>query len=224
MGSQPQTLGSFLLACPLPQFRGMETEEDDMDSTLVLVRHGESEANVLHMLSGWMDVGLTERGVKELEALRRSAVHPGTDLYFSSPLKRCTDTFHILFPDKAPIISDSFKEINFRSLEGHILPTKKDIDDYFSAWIRDEVQKDEETMTEVMERGSRAILETVRECMGNGLSSATVVMHSGIMRSSIVSLFSLDRRCFLEMSVPNGLGYILAFHDGIPSSFRPICP
>ena len=40
-----------------------------MDFTLTLVRHGESEANVRHMLSGWMDVDLTEHGRKELEEL-----------------------------------------------------------------------------------------------------------------------------------------------------------
>ena len=33
-----------------------------MRFTLTLVRHGESEANVCHMLSGWMDVELTEKG------------------------------------------------------------------------------------------------------------------------------------------------------------------
>ena len=38
-----------------------------MDFTLALVRHGESEANVRHMLSGWLDVDLTAHGIAELE-------------------------------------------------------------------------------------------------------------------------------------------------------------
>ena len=98
-----------------------------MRFTLTLVRHGESEANVRHMLSGWMDVDLTENGKKELRELRRSVEYPESEAYFCSPLKRCKDTFRILFPDKCPTISDEYKEINFRTLEGHILPTKEEI-------------------------------------------------------------------------------------------------
>ena len=85
-----------------------------MRFTLTLVRHGESEANVRHMLSGWMDVDLTENGKKELRELRRSVEYPESEAYFCSPLKRCKDTFRILFPDKCPTISDEYKEINFR--------------------------------------------------------------------------------------------------------------
>ena len=63
------------------------------------------------------------------------------------------------------------------------------------------------------------VVET-EECKGR--HSATVVMHSGIMRSAIVSLVSLDRTEFLRMSVPNGLGYVLEFDGIVPVAFKPI--
>ena len=193
-----------------------------MDFTLTLVRHGESEANVRHMLSGWMDVDLTEHGRKELEELRQSVDYPVSEAYYASPLRRCRDTALILFPDADPIISDDFKEIDFRSLEGWILSSKDEIDAYFESWIEDEPYIDEETMSEVMERGRNALLRVVETEEGNGRHSATVVMHSGIMRSAIVSLFSLDRTEFLRMSVPNGLGYVLEFYGIVPVAFKPI--
>ena len=193
-----------------------------MDFTLTLVRHGESEANVRHMLSGWMDVDLTEHGRKELEELRQSVDYPVSEAYYASPLRRCRDTSLILFPDADPIISDDFKEIDFRSLEGWILSSKDEIDAYFESWIEDEPYIDEETMSEVMERGRNALLRVVETEEGNGRHSATVVMHSGIMRSAIVSLFSLDRTEFLRMSVPNGLGYVLEFYGIVPVAFKPI--
>lgn len=193
-----------------------------MDFTLTLVRHGESEANVRHMLSGWMDVDLTEHGRKELEDLRQSVDYPVSEAYYASPLRRCRDTSHILFPYADPIISDDFKEIDFRSLEGWILSSKDEIDAYFESWIEDEPYIDEETMSEVMERGRNALLRVVETEEGNGRHSATVVMHSGIMRSAIVSLFSLDRTEFLRMSVPNGLGYVLEFEGAVPISFKSI--
>lgn len=194
-----------------------------MSFILTLVRHGESEANVRHMLSGWLDVNLTDKGRRELEILRNTVKYPASEIYFSSPLKRCIETSHILFPDAEPIVRDDFREINFRSMEGWILSSKEEIDAYFESWIEDEPYIDEETISDVMERGSEAILRTVRECRDKGLHSATIVMHSGIMRSSVVALFNLDKSAFLEMSVPNGLGYILEFNDDLnPQSYKKL--
>lgn len=194
-----------------------------MSFILTLVRHGESEANVRHMLSGWLDVNLTDKGRRELEILRNTVKYPASEIYFSSPLKRCIETSHILFPDAEPIVRDDFLEINFRSMEGWILSSKEEIDAYFESWIADEPYIDEETISDVMERGSEAILRTVRECRDKGLHSATIVMHSGIMRSSVVALFNLDKSAFLEMSVPNGLGYILEFNDDLnPQSYKKL--
>ena len=193
-----------------------------MDFTLTLVRHGESEANVRHMLSGWMDVDLTEHGRKELEELRQSVDYPVSEAYYASPLRRCRDTSHILFPYADPIISDDFKEIDFRSLEGWILSSKDEIDAYFESWIEDEPYIDEETMSEVMERGSHAATDVVRLCEEQGLRSATIVMHSGIMRASVIALFGLDRMDFVNMSVANGLGYSISFSDLSPVSFSSL--
>lgn len=194
-----------------------------MSFILTLVRHGESEANVRHMLSGWLDVNLTDKGRRELEILRNTVKYPASEIYFSSPLKRCIETSHILFPNAEPIVRDDFREINFRSMEGWILSSKEEIDAYFESWIEDEPYIDEETISDVMERGSEAILRTVRECRDKGLHSATIVMHSGIMRSSVVALFNLDKSAFLEMSVPNGLGYILEFNDDLnPQSYKKL--
>lgn len=194
-----------------------------MSFILTLVRHGESEANVRHMLSGWLDVNLTDKGRRELEILRNTVKYPASEIYFSSPLKRCIETSHILFPDIEPIVRDDFREINFRSMEGWILSSKEEIDAYFESWVEDEPYIDEETISDVMARGSEAILRTVRECRDKGLHSATIVMHSGIMRSSVVALFNLDKSAFLEMSVPNGLGYILEFDDDLnPQSYKKL--
>ena len=34
---------------------------------LILLRHGESEWNLLNQFTGWTDVGLTETGIKEAQ-------------------------------------------------------------------------------------------------------------------------------------------------------------
>lgn len=184
-----------------------------MSFTLTLIRHGESTANVDHMLSGWMNVNLTARGRAELESLRQTVRYPSSDIYFSSPLQRCLDTFHILFPGKTPVVSNDFREINFRHMEGHVLKTKDDIASYFSDWVADRPHLDEETFSDVARRARPAIVSTVKKCLEDGLHSATVVMHSGIMRVSVVTLFGMHKETFNRMSVPNGLGYVITFDD-----------
>lgn len=184
-----------------------------MSLSLTLVRHGESEANVAHMLSGWMDVPLTERGRHELEDLRLSVDYPKAEILFSSPLQRCRDTAAILFPDMLPIVSDRFKEIDFRTLEGTILHSKEEIRSYFADWVADRPWKDEETFTPVARRMGVTLETTARDCLEKGIRSATVVMHSGIMRVGLITLFGLPREDFNRMSVANGRGVVITFDD-----------
>lgn len=184
-----------------------------MSLSLTLVRHGESEANVAHMLSGWMDVPLTERGRHELEDLRLSVDYPKAEILFSSPLQRCRDTAAILFPDMLPIVSDRFKEIDFRTLEGTILHLKEEIRNYFVDWVADRPWKDEETFTPVARRMGVTLETTARDCLEKGIRSATVVMHSGIMRVGLITLFGLPREDFNRMSVANGRGVVITFDD-----------
>lgn len=193
-----------------------------MDFTLTLVRHGESAANASHMLSGWMDVDLTSNGRKELEYLKNTVDYPESEAYFSSSLKRCIDTFHILFPDATPIIRDDFKEINFCSLEGRILKSPEEMASYFSSWVCDKTCQDEETMSSVMNRSEKAVIETVENLEREGKNSALIVTHSGFIRSLIIKLFKLDRSCFLKMFVPNGLGYVITFKDTDPIYYRKL--
>jgi broad specificity phosphatase PhoE len=60
--------------------------------TLVLLRHGESEGNVLRRIQGWHDYPLTERGHRQAAAAAtRLATVPAAALY-TSPLARARQT------------------------------------------------------------------------------------------------------------------------------------
>lgn len=182
-----------------------------MRFTLTLVRHGESQANVDHMLSGWMDVPLTDHGRMELSRLRMSVRYPDSEAWFSSPLSRCRETFRILFPGKEAVVRDEYKEINFRSLEGTVLATPEEARSFFAGWVEDRHVADEETFSDIQRRAVPALLAHLREMTGEGTTSATIVMHSGIMRTLIVSLFMMDRHEFNRMVVGNGLGAVIHF-------------
>jgi 2,3-bisphosphoglycerate-dependent phosphoglycerate mutase len=65
-----------------------------MTATLVLLRHGESEWNAKNLFTGWVDVGLTDKGRAEAarggELLKQAGVRP--DVLHTSLLRRAIKT------------------------------------------------------------------------------------------------------------------------------------
>ncbi|MBC86938.1 MAG: 2,3-diphosphoglycerate-dependent phosphoglycerate mutase [Bdellovibrionaceae bacterium] len=64
---------------------------------LVLLRHGESEWNKKNLFTGWVDVGLSEQGLKEAQSAGELLKQSGFqfDLAFTSVLKRAIKTLWI---------------------------------------------------------------------------------------------------------------------------------
>ena len=66
-------------------------------ATLVLLRHGESDWNALNLFTGWVDVGLTEKGsaeaVRSGELMAEQNLLP--DVLYTSLLRRAITTAHL---------------------------------------------------------------------------------------------------------------------------------
>ncbi|WP_068181540.1 phosphoglyceromutase [Mycobacterium sp. UM_CSW] len=66
-------------------------------ATLVLLRHGESDWNALNLFTGWVDVGLTEKGraeaVRSGELMTEHGLMP--DVLYTSLLRRAITTAHL---------------------------------------------------------------------------------------------------------------------------------
>ena len=81
--------------------RDMNEATTRASGTLVLVRHGQSEWNLRNLFTGWTDVDLTERGVREA----RSAGHAlkeediSFDIAFTSVLTRAVRTLWIVLDE-----------------------------------------------------------------------------------------------------------------------------
>lgn len=63
---------------------------------LVLVRHGESSFNKLNLFTGWVDVPLTEEGIKEAQAVAEHCGQFTYDVAFTSHLERAHETLLII--------------------------------------------------------------------------------------------------------------------------------
>ena len=66
--------------------------------TLILVRHGESEWNQKRLFTGWVDVDLTDRGIREIEHASRLMLERGytVDITYTSLLKRAVRSSWIM--------------------------------------------------------------------------------------------------------------------------------
>ena len=67
-------------------------------SYLILVRHGQSVWNLENRFTGWVDVDLSENGIKEAEKAGQliKNLNINLDLFFSSYLKRAIKTLEII--------------------------------------------------------------------------------------------------------------------------------
>jgi 2,3-bisphosphoglycerate-dependent phosphoglycerate mutase len=70
---------------------------------LILVRHGQSEANAANRFTGWSNPPLTERGREEAAILARRLMDAGVlpDRVFCSALQRSADTARIMLATMA---------------------------------------------------------------------------------------------------------------------------
>ena len=68
-----------------------------MKSTLILLRHGESEWNLANRFTGWIDVDLSEKGTDEARRGGKRMAEEGfeIDIAFTSVLKRAIRTLWI---------------------------------------------------------------------------------------------------------------------------------
>ena len=73
------------------------TDQQNDSSTLILLRHGESEWNALNLFTGWVDVNLTDKGVLEAtrggQLLAEAGILP--DVVHTSLLKRAIRTANL---------------------------------------------------------------------------------------------------------------------------------
>lgn len=89
---------------------------------LILVRHGETEANIAGRMQGRGDDPLTERGRRQVRAvaerIKREA-HPVTAIY-TSPLRRARSTAQEIGEALGlhPKVRDGLQEMNLGALEG----------------------------------------------------------------------------------------------------------
>jgi broad specificity phosphatase PhoE len=108
---------------PVWQTADVNAEPGPLATTLLLVRHAETDDNVNMRLSGWTDTDLSPRGESQIELLADhfNREHGHVDALYSSPLIRARRTAEAIgaLTGHVPILLDDLREMYFGELDGH---------------------------------------------------------------------------------------------------------
>ena len=172
-------------------------------------RNTSSTTNGSHTWTGQTDVPLSETGRNELLDTAARYTYPHGDIYFSSPLLRCTQTLDIIYHREADILIPEFKECSLGILEGKPYTNLND-DPHYLAWINDPDKPipEGESFNAFKERAARGFLKMLSlAAMGNA-DTAVAVMHGNVIRA-ILHRFADPAIPHDEWKIPNGGAYCL---------------
>ena len=194
---------------------------------LVLLRHGESEWNKKNIFTGWTDIDLTEKGVKEAENAGKLLKENGFsfDTAFTSLLKRAQKTVDIVLRKlnlKIPVKKAwRLNERHYGALQGKskIETTKEYGEKQVLLWRRsydvrppaldknDPRHKDGEPLTENLHDTVNRVLPCWHEEIVPELRKGKKVIiaaHGNSLRALVKYLDNISDKKIVELNIPTG--------------------
>lgn len=181
--------------------------------TLLLLRHGETQANREHRYLGRTDESLCRSGIETLLSYKEQNRYPVVQYLFVSPMKRCLETAKILYPGLCPTVISEWREIDFGRFEYQNYEELKD-DIEYQTWIDSGGEMDfpegenRKDFTLRCESGFRRMCETLRRMAAGATeksASVGVIAHGGTI---MALLSSYGGKSYFDCQRANGRGYL----------------
>lgn len=167
--------------------------DPDGATQIVLIRHGQTQANLQHRWQGQSDWGLTDDGVRQAERL--AAELEGIDVVYSSPLSRARITAGKVAARHGLEVKEdeSLQEIAFGTWESKTAAEILEIDPEGFARLRsgEDFRRGTtgETFTEVADRVEQAVARIVAAHPGKRVA---VISHGGATRAFATRVLGMD--------------------------------
>ena len=171
------------------------------------IRHGAIDETLSGKYIGTTDVPLSDKGKMDLKKLDYEYRYPGTQVVFTSPLKRCTETCRILYPEQNPLSIANLSECNFGEWEGKTAEELKSDPD-FEKWLAgDNSVKPPrgESNADFTRRICRMFESIVEGLMKTGTTESVIVTHGGVIMT-LLAVYGLPQRQPFEWAMDNGCG------------------
>lgn len=186
---------------------------------IYIIRHGESEWNILNKVQGQEDTNLTDRGKKQAMKAAERLVDEDIDIIYSSDLKRAYETAKTI-GDKLNLEVNKLsgiREINFGVWQGLDLATieEKYKEDYILWRTEPHNLKIEngETLEIVKERAVRDVQKLVGENKGKNI---LLVSHGTAIKTLILGLLDMDISSYCKFAMNNVGLSIIEFREFSP--------
>lgn len=174
-----------------------------------LIRNGLTTGNTQGRYIGHTDLELSLEGEKQLAQLKKGLVYPPVEAVFSSPMKRCTKTASILYPEREPIVIRDLIECNFGEFEGQ---TAQELEknELFARWLAGEDIEPPfgESNREFAARVCACFEKIVEGVMKTGVQNSAIVTHGGVIMT-LLAAYGIPEMAMHQWMTPNGCGYTI---------------
>lgn len=174
------------------------------------IRHGSVDETLAGKYIGTTDVLLSDKGKMSLKKLNFDYAYPQPAVVFTSPLKRCTETCKILFPNIKPLVIDALSECNFGEWENKTAEELKTEPD-FEKWLAGDTSVKPprgESNDDFVRRICKMFESIVEGLMKTGTTECAIVTHGGIIMT-LLAVYGLPQAKPFEWAMDNGCGYSL---------------
>ncbi len=198
-------------------------------STLILIRHGESQWNLENRFTGWVDVELSEKGIKEAETAGKKLAGYKIDKAYTSVLKRAINTLDLAMKSAGksgiPVIRDqALNERHYGALQGlnKAETAKKYSDEQVHIWRRsydvpppvDKTELNPEGISESLKDTAARTLPYFRENVLKDLKEGKniiIAAHGNSLRSIVMDIDKMTKEQVLELNIPTATPIVYEF-------------
>lgn len=192
-----------------------------MASTLVLLRHGQSEWNQKNIFTGWVDVDLSEKGRAEAERARVILLSYFFDAVYMSALKRAQITAEIALKDRMPttiICSEALNERHYGELQG------KNKDEMRTTYGEAQVEEwrrsfdvrppGGESLKDTCDRVIPYFEEEIKPRLQRG-ETVLISAHGNSLRALVKHLEHLSDAAIVGVEIPTGVPIVYELDDDL---------
>ena len=187
-----------------------------MKTEIVLIRHGETEANRLNVFRGRLDVRLNENGRRQAEEIGEALKGRNISKIYSSPLTRAVETGEAVSKKLGLelIIDEGFNNINLGLWQG--VPKEKVQEIYpelWGQWVHDTENikvPEGETLLEVRERSFKALQKLIEENKGKTFA---LVSHRCVLKVLITRVMDIKDKYFWKIFLDNASFSIIEYRE-----------
>ena len=174
------------------------------------IRHGAISPTLKGRYIGTTDVPLSDEGRVALRKLDYEYDYPYAKVVFTSPLKRCTESARVLYPDIEPLVIDHLSECNFGEWENKSADELRG-DEEFAKWLAgDPAVKPPrgESNADFTRRVCLMFESIVDGLIKTGTTDAVIVTHGGVIMT-LLAVYGIPQAKPFDWACDNGYGYSL---------------